>query len=67
MNKSFWQKDWFAGILISCVFLFLGQNELIQKMERVAYDFGVKASQQDPGDQIVVIAIDDQSIDNLGR
>jgi eukaryotic-like serine/threonine-protein kinase len=67
MNKSFWQKDWFAGILISCVFLFLGQNELIQKMERVAYDFGVKASQQGPGDQIVVIAIDDQSIDNLGR
>ncbi|NKB38284.1 MAG: CHASE2 domain-containing protein [Gammaproteobacteria bacterium] len=67
MKKAFWRKDWFAGVLISLLFLFLAQNELIQGLERSAYDFGVKASQKDPGDQVVIIAIDDQSLDSLGR
>ncbi len=67
MKKGFWRQDWFAGMLISLVFLFLSQNELIQGLERSAYDLGVTASQRDPGEKIAIIAIDDQSLDNLGR
>jgi eukaryotic-like serine/threonine-protein kinase len=67
MKKGFWRQDWFAGLLISFVFMFVAQNELIQGLERTAYDLGVKTSQRDPGDQIAVIAIDDQSLNNLGR
>ena len=54
-------------MIISFVFMFLAQNEFIQGLERSAYDFAVKSLQRDPGDQIVIIAIDDQSLDSLGR
>lgn len=67
MNKGFWRQDWFAGLIISFVFLFFAQSEIIQSLERSAYDFGVKNSSRDPGSQIAIIAIDDQSLDNLGR
>lgn len=67
MKKAFWRRDWFAGLLVSFLFLFFSQNELIQGLERSAYDFAVKASAKDPGDQIAVITIDDESIEKLGR
>ena len=35
--------------------------------ERSAYDFGVRSSSRIPSDKIAIIAIDDQSIDNIGR
>ena len=68
MNKwLFWQKDWFVGLLVALVF-FLGANsDLMQSLERKAYDLGVLASTRTPSDKIAVIAIDDQSIANLGR
>src|SRR5665647_1812169 len=68
MNKwSFWQKDWFVGLLVALVF-FLGANSgLMQSLERKAYDLGVLASSRAPSDKIAVIAIDEQSIANLGR
>lgn len=68
MNKwSFWQKDWFVGLLVALVFLFGANTDLIQSLERKAYDLGVLASSRTPSDKIAVIAIDDQSIANLGR
>ncbi|MBI3479169.1 MAG: CHASE2 domain-containing protein [Nitrosomonadales bacterium] len=68
MNKwLFWQKDWFVGLLVALAF-FLGTNSgLMQSLERKAYDLGVLASSRTPSDKIAVIAIDDQSIANLGR
>ena len=67
MKKGFWKSDWFAGLVISLLFLFAGGSALLQSLERVAYDLGVKASSRDPGDKIAIIAIDDQSIANIGR
>jgi serine/threonine-protein kinase len=68
MNKwSFWQKDWFVGLLVALVFLFGANSDLMQSLERKAYDLGVLASSRTPSDKIAVIAIDDQSIANLGR
>ncbi len=67
MKKTFWTSDWFAGLVISLLFLVFSGSELLQSLERKAYDWGVRASSRMPGDQVAVIAIDDQSIANLGR
>jgi serine/threonine-protein kinase len=64
---SFWQKDWFVGLLVALVFLLGAKSDLIQSLERKAYDLGVLASTRTPSDKIAVIAIDEQSIANLGR
>lgn len=65
--QMFWKRDWFVGILVSLFFLFVSGSDLIQSLERKAYDLGVKATTRTPSDKIAVIAIDDQSIANLGR
>jgi serine/threonine-protein kinase len=39
----------------------------MQSLERKAYDLGVRAATRLPSDKIAIIAIDDQSIANLGR
>src|SRR3989338_282380 len=68
MNKwSFWKKDWFVGLLVALVFMFGANSGLVQSLERKAYDLGVLASSRTPSDKIAVIAIDEQSIANLGR
>ena len=67
MKKVFWKSDWFAAIIISLFFLFAGRSAFLQSLERKAYDIGVQQSSRSPGNRIVVIAIDDQSIANIGR
>ena len=64
---SFWKHDWFVGILVSLVFLLAANSDLIQSLERKAYDLGVRETTRVPSDKIAVIAIDDESIANLGR
>jgi eukaryotic-like serine/threonine-protein kinase len=68
MNKwLFWQQDWFVGLLVALVFLVGANSDLMQSLERKAYDLGVLATSRTPSDKIAVIAIDEQSIANLGR
>ena len=67
MKAGFWKKDWFLGLVVSLVLLFAGGTQLIQGLERTAYDWGVRISSQTPSDKVVVIAIDDASIRNIGR
>ena len=67
MSKTFWKTDWFIGVVVSVVMLFAGSGELLQSLERKAYDLGVGAVSREPSSKIAVIAIDKQSIDNLGR
>jgi CHASE2 domain-containing sensor protein len=68
MSKwSFWQKDWFVGLLVALLFLAGARSDLIQSLEHKAYDLGVLATSRIPSDKIAVIAIDDRSIANLGR
>ena len=67
MKSGFWKKDWFLGLVVSLALLFAGASQLIQGFERTAYDWGVRASTRSPSDKVVVIAIDDQSIRNIGR
>ncbi|MDP2247346.1 MAG: CHASE2 domain-containing protein, partial [Nitrosomonadales bacterium] len=67
MKRSFWKSDWFAGVVISLLFLLAGGSAILQSLERVAYDWGVQATTRVAGDKVAVIAIDDQSIANIGR
>ena len=67
MKSGFWKSDWFLGLVVAILMLFAGASELLQSLERKAYDMGVKASTRTPSDRIAIIAIDKQSIDNIGR
>ena len=68
MTKAgFWKKDWFLGLAMSLALLAAGGTQLIEGLERFAYDWGVRASARTPSDRISVIAIDKRSIDNIGR
>jgi serine/threonine-protein kinase len=68
MSKAgFWKKDWFLGVVVAVVLLLAGGSQLIQSLERSAYDWGVRASSRTPSDRVAVIAIDDASISNIGR
>ncbi len=69
MNKSFWNSDGFVGATISLVFLvaWWSGTPLLESLERDAYDLGARLASRDPGDKIVVVAIDDKSIQNIGR
>ena len=68
MSKAgFWKKDWFLGLGLTLALLFAGGSQLSQSLERSAYDWGVRASSRAPSDKVAVIAIDDQSLSNIGR
>ena len=67
MKNGFWKSDWFVGLLITLVFVLFANSDLIQGVERSAYDLGVRSSSRVPSDKIAVMAIDDQSIANIGR
>ena len=65
---AFWRADWFAGvvILLATVVLHLS-TDFIGTLERRFYDFASTSTSRQPSDRIAVIAIDDQSIANIGR
>ncbi|MCK5263147.1 MAG: CHASE2 domain-containing protein, partial [Gammaproteobacteria bacterium] len=67
MKQGIWKSDWFVGLIITFIFLFLMQSDFIQGIERDAYDFGVQSSSRTASDKIAIIAIDDESIANIGR
>lgn len=65
-SGSFWRSDWFVGVLIVLtVLLWHLSSDFIGTMESRFYDFASTSRQ--PSDRIAVIAIDDQSIGNIGR
>jgi serine/threonine-protein kinase len=67
MRSGFWKSDWFLGLVVVVLMMFAGGSDLLQSLERKAYDMGVQASTRTPSDKIAVIAIDDVSIANIGR
>ena len=67
MKNGVFKSDWFTGLVIILVFLIFAGSDFIASLERSAYDLGVKSSSRNPSDKIAIIAIDDQSINNIGR
>jgi serine/threonine-protein kinase len=68
MRGKFWRTDWFVGVLVVLAVLILHYaTDFISTMERRYYDYASTASSRQPSDRIAVIAIDDQSVGNIGR
>ncbi len=68
MKTALWKSNWLTGLVAIILVLTVHScSNLIENLEREAYDFGVRGSSKTPGDNIAIIAIDEQSIENLGR
>jgi CHASE2 domain-containing sensor protein len=63
-----WRADWFAGVLVLLATLGLHMaSDLMGTLERRFFDVSSTSTTRQPSDRIAVVAIDDQSIANLGR
>ncbi len=65
---QFWRADWFVGVLVVLAVLVLhSATDFFGTLERRYYDFASTSTSRQPSDRIAIIAIDDQSIANIGR
>ena len=65
--KSLLKRDWFIGLVITLLFLLFAEAGWFSALDRQAYNLGVKFSaSKDPHEDIVVVAIDDKSLQALG-
>ncbi len=69
MKQGFWTADWLVGLVVCVVFAVAAgtDNPLLEGLERAAYDVGVRGADRTPSDRIAVVAIDDESLSNIGR
>ena len=67
MIQGIWKSDWLVGLLLTVVFLLLTMTGILQGMERASYDLGIRHATRAPSEKISIIAIDEESIANLGR
>lgn len=72
MKKTkFYKQDWLIALVVGAVFgiAILVRHPLLERLEVVAYDIGVRATHRTPGaaQQVVIVAVDDPSIGAIGR
>ena len=68
ISAGFWRADWVVGVLVVLAVLLLhGLTDFFGTLERRYYDFASTSTSRQPSDRIAIIAIDDQSIANIGR
>ena len=65
------KKDWFVALVFSLLFLIgvINGAGFLERLEHIAYDAGIQASHRSPGsaENIVIVAIDEESIQKIGR
>lgn len=67
-RKAVWRADWFVGLALVLGLIALHKTtDLISALERGFYDFALTKTSRQPSDRIAIIAIDDQSVANIGR
>ena len=67
-SAAFWRADWFVGVLVVvAVFALHSATDFFGALERRYYDVASTSTSRQPSDRIAIIAIDDQSIANIGR
>jgi CHASE2 domain-containing sensor protein/tetratricopeptide (TPR) repeat protein len=68
MKTPLWKRHWVAGLLTVVLVLSIHScTTLVDGLERYAYDVGVRGSERSPQDNIAILAIDEPSIENIGR
>jgi len=68
-NSAFWKSDWVLGLtvtLLFCLAYLTGFGPTLS-LEQKAYDAGVSASMTPADNRIVILDIDDASIERIGR
>ena len=64
----FWKTDWFAGmVIVLFIWTIHKTTGVFQFLENKLYDVASTHTSRKPSERIAVIAIDDQSIANIGR
>jgi serine/threonine-protein kinase len=70
-DAGFYKQDWFVALLIGLAFALvtLSSSSLFEKFESMAYDAGVRMTHRTSGatENVAIIAIDDPSIERIGR
>ena len=67
-RPALWRADWVvAALAVAAVVALHATTDAIGTLERRFYDFASTSNNRLPSDRIAVIAIDDQSIANIGR
>jgi len=65
------KRDWFFALVFSVLFLIGVFNgaAILDRFELIAYDVGIQSAHRNPGsvENIAIVAIDDASIQNIGR
>lgn len=67
MKRNFWRRDWFLALVLALILALGSGTVALHSLERSAYDLGVRLASSEAQQDIAVIAIDDTSIENLGR
>lgn len=70
MKKGIWTSDWFAGLAFSLVFILFAYvifGSGFDRAETAAYDLGMNWTSAAADPDIAIIAIDDPSLNTLGR
>lgn len=67
MKKPLWKNDWFIGLMLTLLFLILAEAAWFGSLDDQAYNLGVKfSSEKEANEDVVVVAIDDKSLQALG-
>lgn len=67
-TAKWWRSDWLTGLVTVVLFLLLWlATPVLRGLEDRTYDLGMRLTYLPPSDRIAVIAIDQRSLDNLGR
>jgi serine/threonine-protein kinase len=68
LKSGFWRGDWLLGIIVVVAFTAANlASDWIPSLERKAYDVALQSTARAPSDKVAIIAIDQASIDNIGR
>lgn len=67
MKGISWKSDKLQALLLALLFLLASGSVFFQSLERKAYDWGMRMSHRAPHPEIAIIAVDDESIANIGR
>jgi len=70
-QKGIFSRDWVWAIIIAAIFgvMVYARAPFLEKIEHMAYDVGVRLTYRNPNatDKIAIIAIDNHSIEKIGR
>jgi serine/threonine-protein kinase len=68
LKRAIWNSDWLVGVAFSAIFALAAQGaQLFYGLETAVYDRFMQWSYRQPSSDVAVIAIDDRSIDSIGR